>query len=122
MSLFSLPEFPPFQHLGSKTRLGLFFSGSPGVVYSSSSVPPPPGAPGQPGPASLDNPAQASKEQTEPVDFSSSQQTPNFVATRGFEPAGPGFPRGSSSSPAEDSLARYRATNGECGRNFPEDQ
>ena len=62
------------------------------------------------------------QEQTEPVDFSSSQ-APNFAPPRGFEPpgAGPGltgvtgapasFPRGSS--PSGDSLARYRAANGE---------
>ena len=61
------------------------------------------------------------QEQTEPVDFSSSQP-PNFAPPRGFpEPGGPGltgvtpgapasFPRGSS--PSGDSLARYRA-NGE---------
>lgn len=60
------------------------------------------------------------QEQTEPVDFSSSQ-APNFAPPRGFEPpGGPGlpgvtgapasFPRGSS--PSGDSLARYRA-NGE---------
>ena len=56
---------------------------------------------------------QKTKEQTEPVDFSSSQ-TPNFAAPRGFEPTGVAgtFPRGSS--PSGDSLARYRAANGKC--------
>ena len=65
------------------------------------------------------------QEQTEPVDFSSSQ-APNFAPPRGFEPPGPGlagvtgapasFPRGSS--PSGDSLARYRA-NGEKYPVFP---
>jgi len=48
-------------------------------------------------------------EQTEPVDFSSSQP-PNFASPRGFEPA-VGFPRGASPG-GGDSLARYRAANG----------
>lgn len=78
----------------------MHFSGSsPGGVYTST--------PTQP---SQDQAPPPPKEQTEPVDFSSSQ-TPNFATPRGFEPA-VGFPRGPS--PSGDSLARYRAANGRC--------
>ena len=71
---------------------------------------------------------QKTKEQTEPVDFSSSQ-TPNFAPPRGFEPptgAGTGvggvpgvggvagtFASRGASPGTGDSLARYRAANGE---------
>ena len=54
-------------------------------------------------PGSTPTSTRSSKEQTEPVDFSSSQQSPGF---RGFEPC---FPRTGTTA---DSLARYRPQNG----------
>ena len=63
------------------------------------------------------------QEQTEPVDFSSSQPVPQFAAPvprGGFEPSSvagaASFGRGGGASPGTactDSLARYRAANGE---------